>query len=427
MSAILGMALLVGVAFWRLAAGGQGWPVPEGRGGQPEAVSLASVDAVRPDGVAGEAQGDPAPGGTGAGAADAFATAVQHISYRLERLDPARLGGDLGRLNLELATPGMPFVSAVAARGPGDGVLAGKGDLPPVLLIAFGPRFPETAGHVIATWDEQGVRLQVIDERVPPGRTAGGQGAGAGAAAGEARREAAPPGAAAPRFGLATVFRSARVWRAGGGGPLELAIVTEKNPGTPQSEQALFLLRREDREWRLRWATGGEAWPGAARQIVVADDLRWFVATFAEEGQGRTGGPGRVPVLVTPNGFVRGLLQQRWERRGDGYVPVNSTSVAQPATVLEEFIVRLSRGDRDAAGELVRDPALVERGEQLLSQRPLGQAWLVQAAGDSYLRGPLVVTRRDGQRVTVYFSDAAGLEPVAGRELLIADIVADGR
>src|SRR5690606_3125018 len=110
-----------------------------------------------------------------------FATAVQHISYRLERLDPARLGGDLGRLNLELATPGMPFVSAVAARGPGDGVLAGKGDLPPVLLIAFGPRFPETAGHVIATWDEQGVRLQVIDERVPPGRTAGGQGAGAGA------------------------------------------------------------------------------------------------------------------------------------------------------------------------------------------------------------------------------------------------------
>ncbi|PZN12933.1 MAG: hypothetical protein DIU69_02065 [Bacillota bacterium] len=414
MSAILGLALLVGVAFWRLAAGGQGWPgpVPEGRGSRLEVLSLTTMSAVHPVDAAREAQDEAAVGGAGTGKADAFATAVQHISYRLERLDPAQLGGDLGRLNLELATPGMPFVSAaLAASGSGDGVPAGKGELPPVLLIAFGPRFPETAGHVIATWDDQGVRLQVIDERVPPGPAADG-------------REA---GAAKPRFGLATVFRSARVWRAGEGGNLELAVVAEKYPGTPQSEQALFLLRREDREWRLLWATGGEEWPGAARQIVLGDDLRWFVAIFAGDGQGRAGGPGRVPVLVTPEGFGSGLLQQRWERRGDGYVPVASMSVAQPAAVLEEFIVRLSRGDRDAAGKLVQDPALVERGEQLLSQRPLGQAWLVQAAGDSYLRGPLVVTRRDGQRVTVYFSDAAGLEPVAGRELLITDIVAGGR
>ena len=518
----LGLGICIAGSFWRLAAGGS---EPAGAGRPAVFFSAVAGAEAGPGGTfapagpvlpeqpagAGEASG-PRPGAgepaRNRAVADAFARAVQQISYRLERLDPARLQDDPASLQVELATPEMPFVSVVAARGPGgagdepatggatggsDGqggggrtarAARGGGSLPAVLLIAFGPRFPETAGHLIATWDGsgQGVRLQVIDERSPaPIPPAGGATREAGTG-GEAGPVAAPGGGpsgspAGLRFGLAAIFKAARLVPEGPGRPAEMLVVTEHYPGGGPAEQHVALLQRRGDHWQLRWASGGPGWPGAARQIILSEDLQWLDVVLAGEPGTATGVPGpgvpgeagwatnlglilppRAPagaasaagglpgdrggatpgeepagpaagtILMTPEGPVRPLIQQRWQRRGDGYAAVATRPLPQPLIVLQEFILRVSRGQTREAAELVRDgdPALVAEGARLLSQRPLGQGWLVEPAGGAYDRGPLVVTRSDGQRVTVSFATSGGTAGWPGGAVWIEGISAGG-
>ncbi|WP_460040062.1 hypothetical protein [Thermaerobacter litoralis] len=419
---------------------------------------------------------------------DAFARAVQQMLYRMERLDPARLAGDLAALELELETPEMPFVNVVAAHVPpgepaggvaaaagdsqasspgpapgGDGPPAGEkvpsakaqgavaaGGVRAVLVVAFGPRYPETVGHLIATWTrDPGVQVQVVDER--EGRTATGSMspaaaggpalaaasavAGAQAAGPAGDQEGGPATAGAWGLGLSAVVKDA--WLLPAGGVPRLLLITEHTPSGGPRELRLTLLERTGASWQPVWGLGGPA-PGRSPARVAALGAGSSDGVSVRQVQVGAGGRrldvtvstravGTAPALVTPDGPVAALWVQRWSWDGQAYRLVSTQPVDQPLSVLDAFITLVSRGLLNDARRLVagEDPQVVAAGRQLLAQQPLGQGWRVDAAGGSYERGPLVVTRGDATRVTVTFTE----EPAQGGTpaVRIAAIAAGGR
>ena len=205
---------------------------------------------------------------------DAVARAVQRMLFRLERLEPAVAPLEPSLLELELATPEMPFVKVVVSAQPTSphGADPGPGVPRAVLLVAFGPRFPETAGHLIATWTggPGGVHLQVV-EPSPPRAAVGGAGAGS---------EPSP----APQASWATgLVEQAWLWPGGDGAPPRLLVVTDHDPAGAGPALAITLLERRHDQWRPVWSLGPK--------VAAAASLP---AARGEAVPGRTGAEGTV-------------------------------------------------------------------------------------------------------------------------------------
>ncbi|EKP95103.1 hypothetical protein ThesuDRAFT_00832 [Thermaerobacter subterraneus DSM 13965] len=181
--------------------------------------------------------------------------------------------------------------------------------------------------------------------------------------------------------------------------------------------------------WSLLGGSPGPKSPGRPQSGVGPEDGAGIVirqVRMAPDGSGldlalSTGGS---PVLVTRDGPAPGLWEQRWIWTGDTYRLAWSRPVDRALSVLEAFITLVSRGRWAEAAALVRqqDAAVAGAGRDLLVQRPLGQGWRVEAVGGNYERGPLVVTRSDGVRITVTFTEEPG--PGGRLAVRIAGVVA---
>ncbi|QIA27820.1 hypothetical protein DYI95_010130 [Thermaerobacter sp. PB12/4term] len=410
------------------AGAGQG---PGGPGAGPGSQGLAAPPAAPPPGGAGAAgQAGPDsrppaanPAREGTGQHDAFARAVQQLLYRLERLDPARLEGDPAALELELATPEMPFVNvlvprpvpaAAPARVPGQAAAAGSSTVDPlgagtsgagsagpgstggspggggisggggtatgddgdaaggattgglrpgaaVLLIAFGPRFPETVAHVIATWTDQGtVHVQVLDEReraAPAALQPAGQGAG-GAAGVEPGGQAPAPGGQAPpapgtRGQAPSISQPAGAAQgAGMDGPAPEERRVPPEPPVPRmgpapgSAPPALLAPGSAGPGFGGWAstgTGERPGPGSGRPAAAEPTPwqappaggGWGLAALFRDGWILPGVDGRPRLVVVtehhPAGRAPSLRVTLLERSGDQWVPAGFLGRPEPA------------------------------------------------------------------------------------------------
>lgn len=175
-----------------------------------------------------------------------------------------------------------------------------------------------------------------------------------------------------------------------------------------------MLIRLTDDRWRLVWRPPVYRWRNSHGTLIFNGPGLDSITLQGDSGRTNDG---KNWIFSERADGPHRHFTDTWQRNGDSYEPVESKTIPSAYNTLVEFIYSLSAGNDGAAKNLVTDPALIDKAEELgLIQPGLRGRWLLKMDGkDAETKGPLKIMSGPAKGVTFIFEQK-------GQNWLIKDI-----
>lgn len=135
----------------------------------------------------------------------------------------------------------------------------------------------------------------------------------------------------------------------------ELALVWD-NAGSGNTPW-LEVWRQGVSGWRRLWSPPPEQWRNSLGTVMLPPE---GLAEFVVQSSGFQAADSRSGIIRETKLGPSRQFADRWQRSGDSYVLAEQRTLPSPYASLVEFLYHLERGDREAAGAYVTDPALID-------------------------------------------------------------------
>ncbi len=249
---------------------------------------------------------------------------------------------------------------------------AADGNLP-VLVCHFGPERSRPVAQVIVWYERDGWEAQLYPQAPEtPAR--------------ERQQAFAELGC---RLGYYSGI--SRVREARGPDGRQLLVVVDMGFAGEVPAEEVQVLRLRDGIWEVQWVPGAGDWNyGHARVSLAPGGIDHFdVQSSSWLRKDRLSG-----YLAEGPSSEHRLFEDRWVRKGSGYLLRDRVERESPYSALLRLIHYLSTGADEKALALL-DPAIdLEDARRILAQKPRGQRWAVTRWGES---GFLIDTRQGGK------------------------------